>query len=179
MNKDDSLVEFNLTNILNMLMWVLFGLIIYMLFKNGTELKPELFIAISALTASVAMTRSVYASKVSDKIKADTELMATRLELYSEAQKLAIRIGDNDFSKTDLENIIILVSKVRIFFNPDKDLVESIKAIAQAGTKLTKLNANNSYEEFARVEAEKEKIKSSVGNIIKVFNNLFSNFLPL
>jgi len=176
--KDNSLMEFNLTNILNILMWILFGAVVYMLYKNGADLKPELFIALSALTASVAMSRSVYATKVSDKVKMDIERQHIRIDIYGEAQKLAIRIGDNNFTAIDLEDIVVLTAKAKLYFNNDIALVNTLLAIGYAGLDLADINGKDYYitEQVAR-DQKIESIGKDVETEMKIFADLCTKYI--
>jgi hypothetical protein len=56
--------------------------IIYFIYVNKVDFPPSMLIALSALTASMAMTRSVYATKVSDEKNIALEAYKDRAKIY-------------------------------------------------------------------------------------------------
>ena len=92
--------------------------ILILLFTKGFE--TSTFIALSALTASIAMTRSVLATKISDETKANIELSKERLEAYAEINRIVlIALENKKYSQEDNEKIYKIYIKSSYLFSDE------------------------------------------------------------
>lgn len=93
----------------------------YMIFMKNlqNQFTPSLLIGISALTASVAMSRTVYSTKVSDEAKLNRELSSMRLELFSELATILRLFNNPDRLSTNAEDLHKLATKAKYLFEDE------------------------------------------------------------
>ena len=122
--------------ILYVLMIFISSLIYLMIQYEADAIAPSLLIGFSALTASVAMTRSVYATKVSDEKKEKRELVSERLNIYIELRRIIDTTIKKRIKREDGEILNRLSAKSRILFN-DLDIFEFIESLIAQRFSLT------------------------------------------
>jgi len=126
-------------------MMLLLSVIAYMVYKQIIYVPPinneeqthtvELFtapilIGLSALTASIAMSRSVYATKISDEAKSKRELYKERIDTYASINKITLNTVQNKYaSDEDIGALYALSFKSDYLFNNDNKIKGSIRKL--------------------------------------------------
>lgn len=121
---------------------------------RGILIDGSIFIAISALMASIAMSRSVYATKVSDKKKLDRELHTERLDIYANFMTHIMGTSIKGKYKKETESeLFILLAKSKVLF-PSQDvnsyIEKSIKIMHSLNSSTNK--RSNQVKEITQLE---------------------------
>ena len=104
---------------------LIFGIMEY---PESKLFSPSLLIGLSALTASLAMSRSVYATKISDEAKLNRELLVENLDIYVEIQRIINLAIKRKHTHEHIEKLKTIAIRAEMIIS-DTDIDEALKEI--------------------------------------------------